>query len=196
MKFTVIDDFFSPEWVRKINEEWPQEDAWQKKSCSTSMKWSASNLPPFVAGLVQRCTKLPDGYFVKIAEQYTAIENLIPDNELFGAGLHCIPQGGFLNMHIDFNKHPKGWHRRVNMLVYLNENWQPEWGGQLQLGCDNPIMIDPIAGRCVIFETTEDSWHGHPEPLKCPADRQRRSLALYFYTKEPPPTAAHSTIYR
>jgi hypothetical protein len=196
MKFTVIDNFLPLEVVARINAEWPSDADWTKKACPTSIKWSTSNLPPYTADLVKRMTKLPDGYLVKIAEQYTAIEDLIPDNELFGAGLHCIPQGGFLNMHVDFNKHPKGWHRRVNMLIYLNEDWKPEWGGQLQLGCDNPIMIDPVWNRCVIFETTEDSWHGHPEPLKCPTDRQRRSLALYFYTKEPPPTAAHSTIYR
>jgi Rps23 Pro-64 3,4-dihydroxylase Tpa1-like proline 4-hydroxylase len=189
MKFTVIDDFLSPEVVRKINDEWPADACFDKKACTTSLKWSSPHVTP-------AAQKIVDDFDIERLEDITGIYGLLCDPDRFGAGLHCIPRGGFLNMHIDFNKHPYGWHRRVNVLIYLNEDWQEGWGGQLQLGCDNPVMIDPIAGRCVIFETTEDSWHGHPEPLKCPPDRQRRSLALYFYTKEPPPTAAHSTIYR
>ena len=96
-------------------------------------------------------------------------------------------------MHCDFNVHSEGWLRRVNMLIYLNEGWEPEWMGQLCLGLPIAKRIDPIAGRAVIFETNEESWHGHPEPLKCPKDRERRSLAFYFYsegTADP-----HSTIY-
>jgi Rps23 Pro-64 3,4-dihydroxylase Tpa1-like proline 4-hydroxylase len=85
----------------------------------------------------------------------------------------------------------------VNVLIYLNERWENSWGGHLQLGIDdNAKNIAPIGGRCVIFETNEQSWHGHPDPLACPEDIQRRSLALYFYTKEPPSGEAHTTIYR
>lgn len=189
MKFTVIDSFLSPQTVRQINEEWPTPETLDKKRCSTSYKLSTSNVTP-------TAQKVVDDFDIEQIENITGIYGLICDPERFGAGLHCIPTGGFLNMHVDFNKHPMGWHRRVNVLIYLNEDWKPEWKGQLQLGMDNPILIDPIAGRCVIFETTDDSWHGHPEPLQCPPDRQRRSLALYFYTKEPPPLPAHSTIYR
>ena len=62
-------------------------------------------------------------------EDAVGITGLFLDDERFGAGLHCIPRGGFLKMHVDFNKHPKGWHRRANVLIYLNENWQEDWGG-------------------------------------------------------------------
>lgn len=124
------------------------------------------------------------------------IDGLFKDPDLFGAGIHCIPRGGFLNMHVDFNQHPKGWHRRANLLIYLNQDWQDEWGGHLYLGEDKGVKISPIGGRAVVFETNETSWHGHPEPLNCPADRQRRSLALYFYTEAPPEVEAHSTIYK
>jgi hypothetical protein len=69
-----------------------------------------------------------------MVEKVTKIQGLFADPELFGAGLHCIPRKGFLNMHVDFNAHPKGWHRRVNVLIYLNEEWRDEWNGHLQLG--------------------------------------------------------------
>jgi hypothetical protein len=38
----------------------------------------------------------------------------------------------------------------------------------------------------VIFSTTDFSYHGHPEPLNCPDNRSRRSLALYYYTNGRP----------
>jgi hypothetical protein len=37
-----------------------------------------------------------------------------------------------------------------------------------------------------MFSTTDYSYHGHPDPLSCPPDRSRRSLALYYYTNGRP----------
>jgi len=184
---TVIDDFLSPGIVAAINAQWPVK--WNSKTGKTSIKMHTSQLPSVAADVVAAID-------VGLVEAVTGIAGLITDPDLFGAGLHCIPPGGYLKMHIDFNRHPKGWHRRVNMLIYLNERWEDVWGGHLQLGLDDPVLIAPIGGRCVIFETNDDSWHGHPAPLACPADVQRRSLALYFYTPEPPAAKAHTTIYK
>lgn len=183
----VIDDYLSLELVRKINQQWPNE--WSKKSGKTSVKWHTQKFPPVVQEVI-------DNVKQDLIENGVGIKGLFADPDLFGAGLHCIPRGGYLKMHVDFNQHPKGWHRRVNMLLYLNEAWEESWGGHLQLGIEDSKLISPIGGRCVIFETNDESWHGHPEPLGCPADVQRRSLALYFYTKEPPTEKAHTTIYR
>lgn len=183
----IIDDYLRPEVVRKINSQWPL--TWKQKSGKTSIKWHTSKLPPAAQQVV-------DSVDIAWLEELTGISGLVADPDLFGAGLHCIPPGGFLKMHVDFNGHPKGWHRRVNMLIYLNEGWQDEWGGHLQLGMDTFKTIAPLGGRCVVFETTEESWHGHPFPLACPEDRQRRSLALYFYTEAPPPNKLHTTIYK
>jgi Rps23 Pro-64 3,4-dihydroxylase Tpa1-like proline 4-hydroxylase len=186
---TILDNFLDAQTVRQINAEWPL-DSWSQKSATTSKKWSSPNLPPAARAVV-------DGFDIQWLERVTGIPDLIADPDLFGAGLHCIPPGGFLHLHVDFNRHPQGWHRRVNVLIYLNEAWPGEWGGDLQYGLgEASILIPPMAGRCVVFETTDASWHGHPHPLKCPPDRLGRSLALYFYTREPPAEPAHSTIYR
>ena len=184
---TVIDNYLDQETVRKITEEWPEE--WLKEDGAFNRKWSTNKLPPTAQEVV-------DSVDIRLVETLTGTQGLFPDPEMFGGGLHCIPRGGFLKMHVDFNRHPKGWHRRVNMLVYLNEQWSDEWKGHLQLGLDNPKLIAPIGGRCVIFETNETSWHGHPEKLACPESVQRRSLAMYFYTEESPDAPAHSTIYK
>lgn len=184
---TIIDGFLDAETVAKINAEWPHE--WLKESGLATRKWSTTKLPPSAAAVVRSID-------VGMVERATGIEKLVPDRKLFGAGLHCIPAGGFLKMHVDFNRHPRGWHRRVNLLIYLNQKWRDRWGGHLELGLENRKKIAPIGGRCVIFETNDQSWHGHPQPLACPAHVQRRSLALYFYTKQPPEGEAHTTIYR
>lgn len=184
---TVIDGFLSPEMVARINREWPQD--WHREDGRFNRKWSTEQLPPSAleaAGMVD----------VAMVEQAVGIKGLFPDPDRFGAGLHCIPRGGFLKMHVDFNKHPKGWHRRANVLIYLNERWEDSWGGHLQLGVKRAVKIAPIGGRCVIFETNDETWHGHPEPLNCPEDVQRRSMAMYFYTKNAPNGEAHTTIYR
>jgi hypothetical protein len=187
-RHAVINNFITAETIRAINEQWPSE--WLIEDGKFNRKWSTQKLPPAAQAVA-------DSINVGLIEEVTGISGLFADPDLFGAGLHCIPPRGFLKMHVDFNRHPKGWHRRANVLVYLNEDWREEWGGRLQLGLgDKAVRIVPEAGRCVIFETNEESWHGHPDKLACPLDRQRRSMALYYYTASAPTAEAHSTIYR
>lgn len=187
-RHTVIDNFLTHEELVQINEEWPTEN-WLKEDGKANRKWSMTKL-------TAASSRVADAIDTRLVECATRIEGLFRDPEMFGAGLHCIPRGGFLKMHVDFNRHPKGWHRRVNLLIYLNQEWRDQWGGHLQLGLgDDKKLIAPIGGRCVIFETNDTSWHGHPEPLACPDGVQRRSLALYYYTREEPQGEAHTTIY-
>jgi hypothetical protein len=121
-----------------------------------------------------------------------------------GGGLHQIERGGYLKIHADFNRHPKfKLERRLNLLLYLNENWKEEYGGHLELW--NREMthfvhkILPTFNRCVIFNTTDTSYHGHPEPLACPQGMTRKSLALYYYSNGRPAeeeSPEHGTLVR
>ena len=107
-----------------------------------------------------------------------------------GGGLHRSLPGGFLNIHADFSAHHSkpGWRRRVNLLLYLNPEWQPDWGGALELWSKDMqrcvTRIEPKANRILLFTTDADSFHGHPEPLRFPDGQARRSLALYYFTIE------------
>lgn len=125
--------------------------------------------------------------FIRLVENITGISGLIPDPLFAGGGFHEIGPGGHLSMHTDFNHHkPLDLERRVNVLVYLNRDWKDEFGGQLELWDDTmkrcEVSVVPLAGRCVIFNTTSSSNHGNPQPVNHPDGVTRKSIALYYYT--------------
>ena len=125
-------------------------------------------------------------------QELTGIEEtLIPDPYFEGGGYHEIKPEGFLKMHVDFHLHQRlKLNRRLNLLIYLNEDWEESFGGHFELWEKDMSKavskILPIFNRMAMFNTTGDSWHGHPNPLTCPPDRSRKSLALYYYTNGRP----------
>ena len=127
--------------------------------------------------------------FIQYLEDLTGIKDLIADDSYEGGGCHKIDSGGKLSIHTDYAKHPsKDLYRRINLLLYLNEDWQDEWGGTLQLwksdASELVSEIQPKMNRAVIFNTTSESLHGHPNPLNTPDHISRYSIALYYFTKE------------
>lgn len=132
--------------------------------------------------------------FITDLERLTGIHGLTADH--LGGGMHLTGPGGRLGMHRDFLRHPhRPLRRRVNMLVYLAEEWACAWGGCLRLGRpeDGPtVTVAPTFGRTVIFATSETSWHGHPEPIA--GEHWRPSLATYYYTPADP-APADSTVF-
>jgi len=148
--------------------------------------------------------ELNSSLFVRFLERLTGIKGIIPDPHYVGGGIHQIEAGGKLAIHTDFN-----WHgdlqldRRLNVLVYLNRDWKPEYGGDLELWDKDMTKchqkIAPIFNRMVIFNTTDFSPHGHPEPLTCPEGMTRKSIATYYYTNGRPEAEVspkHRTIYK
>jgi Rps23 Pro-64 3,4-dihydroxylase Tpa1-like proline 4-hydroxylase len=135
-------------------------------------------------------------------ERITGIENLLADPTLRGAGMHMMGRGGRLDVHVDFNVlRESRLYRRLNILVYLCEDWDPAWGGAVDLWDRDVRELagshPPDAGRCLIFNTSENSWHG-VTPVRCPPGRTRNSFAAYYYTVEPPTDVgmAHTTVFR
>jgi len=122
--------------------------------------------------------------------EVTGISGLMSDRDWLGGGVHRVTPGGRLDVHADFNIHwRENLHRRLNLLVYLNPSWQPQWGGALEIWapdlsrCCHQIL--PTFNRAVLFRITDDAYHGHPDPVISP-DQDRMSLALYYYTQNRP----------
>jgi len=145
---------------------------------------TVDKLPPSVRDVLYFLNCRP---MLTFLETLTGIRNIIPDPYYAGAGLHQIRPGGNLEVHADFNRHPKlQLDRRINVLVYLNKDWKEEYGGHFELwnkemtAAEKKIL--PVFNRCAIFSTTSTSYHGHPMPLTCPPDRTRKSLATYYYS--------------
>lgn len=133
--------------------------------------------------------QLNGAVFLRFLEQLTGLRGLIGDPSFRAAGVHVTLPGGHLDLHADFNRDRfRGLARSLTVLLYLNPGWQDAWGGALELwpadrsACGQRIA--PRHNRCVVMVHADDGYHGHPEPLACPADRVRQSLAAYYYQSD------------
>jgi len=189
----VIDDLMPAEMLDRVLREFPAAKSieWDAYDDATQKKLAQKNeveIGDLTRFLLYQFNSAP---FIEFLESLTAIHGLIPDPHFWGGGLHQLEHNGFLKLHTDFNYHPVlKIDRRINVLLYLNKDWEESYGGHLELwdrdisNCEAKIL--PIFNRCVIFNTTDYSYHGHPKPITCPPDRTRKSIALYYYTNGRP----------
>ena len=204
-----FENFFEERFLKEVLKEFPdlsKEDAinfndpLQKKFAGKGEK----SFGPKTRELMYFLNSEP---FLNFVNKLTGIEETLYGDPYFsGGGLHEIKRGGLLKVHADFNKNPtNGLDRRVNVLVYLNEDWKEEYGGHFELWnsemtkCET--KISPRFNTLAMFSTTSNSFHGHPDPLNCPENRSRKSLALYYYSNGRPESEAiafkqsHNTLF-
>ena len=130
--------------------------------------------------------------FTNAVQQITGCNSLIPDYGLHGAGWHIHKTGDHLNIHLDYDIHPLlNLQRKYNLILYLNDEWSSHWGGELELWTHDPlknkpkdkaVSIQPLFNRAVLFDTTQNSWHGFSNKLSCPEGVYRKSIAMYYLT--------------
>jgi Rps23 Pro-64 3,4-dihydroxylase Tpa1-like proline 4-hydroxylase len=201
-----FDNFFPQDAVEAALRDFPQpqilpwkrfDDARQKKLAFDAVE----KLPASIRNVLLFMNSRP---MLEFLETLTGITGLISDPYYAGGGLHQIEPGGKLAVHVDFNRHPKlRLDRRLNVLLYLNKDWKEEYGGHFELWNRDmsaaEVKVLPAFNRCAIFSTSEHSYHGHPDPLACPPDRTRKSLATYYYTNGRPEeeiAPPHSTLWK
>ncbi len=197
----VIDNFFNENVAHALVEEFPGLDSqtWYTYDNAIEKKHAMNNWDRFPKTTYQVFTYLNSPEFIRNLEEWTGIERLYPDIGLHGGGWHAHGRGGKLNVHLDYSIHPKlQLERRLNLIVYLTPGWKAEWGGGLQLWSHDAVnsspsecikVVDNVFNRGVLFDTTQNSWHGLPDPIECPEGEMRRSLAVY-YLSEPNKDAA------
>jgi Rps23 Pro-64 3,4-dihydroxylase Tpa1-like proline 4-hydroxylase len=198
----VIDNFLPPEILDSILEDFPKPGGmeWWTFNNNNEIKLGSKNevqIPQIARNVLQ---ELNSGYILDWLEVLTSVPGLVADTRLIGGGLHQIQRGGKLGIHVDFNIESRTkLARKLNLLIYLNKDWNDDWGGHLELWNNDKTQcvqkIAPIFNRCVIFNTTGKPWHGHPHPLNTPDEVTRKSLALYYYNVDNTVTNSHNTIF-
>jgi hypothetical protein len=205
-----LDDFFDTDFLNTVLEEFPDLSNLDSKEFNDFKQIKLQGKGEM---FFEEKTKILMHYlnsepFLEFLQIITGIqEPIIGDPYFIGGGQHEIKKGGLLKIHADFNKHSKlKLDRRINVLVYLNKDWDESYGGHFELWDrdmkEAKAKILPLFNRLAIFSTTDFSYHGHPNPLNCPDDRSRKSLALYYYSNGRPSEeinsnlSEHSTIFK
>jgi Rps23 Pro-64 3,4-dihydroxylase Tpa1-like proline 4-hydroxylase len=203
--FFAIDQFLEPSFAEQVHASFPSfEEAAQLGQTFTAINekkkiqiTDSTKFPGPIAAL-NDALRAPE--FLDILSEAFEIPKLLADDALVGGGIHQTGPRGHLDVHVDFNYiEDRQLHRRLNILIYFNKDWKPAWGGNIELW-DKDVKVcchsfSPLFNRCVVFATSEISYHG-VTAVRCPEDRTRKSFAAYYYTKEAPPDwdgESHST---
>ncbi len=200
-----IDGFLEARFARSLVDQFPPIDEAYERNCigedgrvgPNYSNADPASFPPAFKTL-DRLIQHPG--FLSFVSELTGIPALRYDGDYFGGGIR-ESAAGFLPPHIDFNHHPRELtHRRLNLLLYLNEGWDERWGGNIQVHRDPRVHEDslvrgysPEFNRCFLFETSEISWHAF-DRLAPPPGVRRRAFTIYYYTAERP-GAEHVTIH-
>ena len=192
----IIDRFFEPDIAEKLSEEFPAYESNEVIKYKNALEdkrtlnqWD--KFPPTTYKMFDWMGK----ELVQAMRMLADDPSLSFDFGLNGGGWHMHSRGGNNNIHLDYNIHPKlNQQRKINIIIYMTKNWQPEWGGGLELWSHdsennkpNKLIktVDNMFNRAIIFDTTQNSWHGLPKYIECPEGIVRKSLAGYYVRPAP-----------
>jgi len=203
-----IDGFLSSDIASAISQSYPkfnhaQDVGLEFKKVNEKKKVQITDPDNFPGPVADLVAALSSKEFITNLEEVSGISGLIWDNNFVGGGMHLTGNAGHLDVHVDFNfEENTKLYRRLNLLIYLNQNWEDSWGGHLELWDEQVkdcfMRAAPVLNRCVIFATSDKSYHG-VTAVQCPSDITRNSFAVYYYTKIPPDDWVgdkHSTIFK
>jgi hypothetical protein len=200
----VLDDFLPPDAATQLVREFPPLDTFISDPTEGGNKIGKFNstahtpMGAFTRGVLAQLGCAP---FLDFLERLSGVTGLVPDPHGIDGALRHFVRGAQFAVHADFNtKWRLGLERRLNIILYLNEDWPAEYGGALELwdrdmvGC--VARIAPVFNRAIVFSVESDAHHGFPDPLRCPEGESRKSLQLYYYAVPRPEVAPHLTLWR
>ena len=192
--YIVIDNFLDADLIDQLSGEFPSYDSdrWFSYENPLEVKKTINNWYDFPENTYQFFSSLNSSEFVSFIENITEVPTLYGDPGLHGAGWHIHGKGGKLNIHLDYTIHPKmNLKRKLNLILYMSKDWNPGWGGNLELWShdsahhkpkEKVAAVDCVYNRAVIFDSSVNSWHGFADPINCPDGIYRKSIAMYYLT--------------
>jgi len=196
-KHLIVDNFLPDNLAQECLESFPQldDDLWEHENdknieVKSRTTWASEfDIPDNIVDCVRI---LNSSLVLKSFSEVFGIKKLIPDPYYSGGGLNITQKGGLLDVHVDGNYHDaSGLNRRMNAIVYLNPGWKKSWGGEFGIynskGSQLIKKVNPLFNRLVVFDSHDYSYHGLPDPINFPDDTDRKSIILYYYTKEQRP---------
>jgi Rps23 Pro-64 3,4-dihydroxylase Tpa1-like proline 4-hydroxylase len=197
-----IDNFLEPVFAETLYANFPGFDKMSRNYQGLNEhKSEGAGFDQFHPAFTQLRAALNTPEFYKALSAITGIENLYSVEDALGMGVHQGGNGSYLDIHIDFNIHSvRNIHRRVNLLIFLNKDWLDSYGGKLELWNKDVSKLEkaylPSFNRCVIFETSEISYHGYGK-ITVPEGLTRKSFYGYFYTDLRDGAAGyHDTVFK
>lgn len=203
-----IDNFLSQDFVLEVARAYPEFETARTlgrefAKVNEKGKIQVTDHAQFPQAVKRLASALSSKAFIENLESLTGIQNLVWDPNFSGGGMHLTRPSGYLDVHVDFNYEQNlNLYRRVNLLLYLNEQWDETWGGELELWDEQVkscfMQVSPELNKCVVFETSEISYHG-VTAVQCPEHVTRNSFAVYYYTEQPPPGWSgenHTTVFK
>jgi len=184
----IIDNFLQNDFAEEILKTFPSKSdhSWTPYLHFNEIKYGSNRFDKFPSSTQALISFLhSDSFCKKLSGMLNT--KLIPDPYLIGGGLHQTFRNGFLNIHTDFSHHPHNtkWKRKLNLILYLNQNWPEQYNGNLEFWDKKELKclkeIKPIFNKLVVFLTDSNSLHGSPKKLKCRNDESRKSIAIYYY---------------
>ena len=190
----VIDNLFETALLNRVVAEFPKakDRDWLVWDTQHELKTTSKGIDGLSIFTQLFCLWLNSRDVIGAIESIVGVDNLVGDPLFHGAGLHEMYRGGWLEMHADYTRHfTLPLMRRFNILVYLNQDWDAAWGGELVLqnpkNQGNKASYAPLFNRTIIFPTTSQTFHGVPNALLCPPDRSRKLLSIYYWRPIPMP---------
>lgn len=202
----VLDDFLPEETADRLLREFPAPETFVSESSLAEPrrygKRRSSREETFSPFTREVLHAFCDDAFLDFLSALTGTKDLISDHDRAGALRH-FGRGGRLGVHADANFNAAiDAYRRVNLILYLNRDWQDAWRGQLELwDADLERCVTRIAprfNRAILFGVGDRYFHGFPEALRCPRGTTRKSIQFYYYTRTPPDPIVqpHGTLFQ
>jgi Rps23 Pro-64 3,4-dihydroxylase Tpa1-like proline 4-hydroxylase len=183
----IINNFLKKDIAEKISDEFPKNlNDYHKYDNPLEIKYAFDDISNMTDNIQNVFYALSTNKIINALKLITNNDKIEYDPTCHGGGLHIHPNNGRLHMHLDYEKHPilENKQRYLNIILYLTKDWNNEWGGQTELWdkdmTECKVKSNVEFNTALIFKTTEKSWHGLPEPIKCPEDKFRKTLAFYY----------------